>query len=213
MNRGEKIKVAIVEDHHEIRNGFAFMIERNGDFACREYSKAEDAMAGFEHDIPDVVLMDINLPGMDGIECTKVIKQKFPAVQVIMCTVYEDDEKIFNALKAGASGYLLKRVAVDTLLDAIRDVVNGGSPMSATIARRVVMSFTASAATTESALLSGRELEILNLLAEGLRIKEVAEKLFVTVNTIRTHIRHIYEKLHVTSRVEAINKINGKKPH
>jgi DNA-binding NarL/FixJ family response regulator len=213
MNGKEKLKVAIVEDHHEIRSGFAFMISRNLDFACTEYSKAEDAMYGFEQELPDVVLMDINLPGMNGIECTKVIKQKFPSVLVIMCTVYEDDEKIFNALKAGASGYILKRAAIDTLLDAIRDVVNGGSPMSAIIARRVVLSFSPSGSNTHSELLSPRELEILNLLSDGFRIKEVADKLFITVNTIRTHIRHIYEKLHVTSRVEAINKINGKKPH
>jgi DNA-binding NarL/FixJ family response regulator len=211
MAGGEKLKVAIVEDHHEIRNGFAFMISRNGDFSCTEYSKAEDALAGFKLNVPDVVLMDINLPGMNGIECTKSIKQKYPSVLVIMCTVYEDDEKIFNALKAGASGYILKRAAIDTLIDAIRDVVNGGSPMSTTIARRVVLSFSGNSSGSGSELLSTRELEILNLLSEGYRIREAAEKLFVSVNTIRTHIRHIYEKLHVTSRVEAINRINGKK--
>ena len=203
----KKIKVSIIEDHHAIREGMEFLINNDQDFIARSFSKAEDALKNFETETPEIVLMDINLPGIDGIETTKIIKQKHPKALIMMCTVYEDDDKIFRALSAGASGYILKRAAGDNLLDSIRELSEGGSPMSATIARKVVQYFSQThRASPESALLTPRENEILDLLAEGYRNKEIAEKLFVSVNTIRTHIYHIYEKLHVQNRVEALNK-------
>lgn len=201
----KKIKVAIIEDHHEIRQGMAFLINSDSDFEAALYANAEDALKKFKADKPDIVLMDINLPGMNGIECTKIIKQNYPTVQIMMCTVYEDDDKIFNALAAGASGYMLKRSAGDNLIDSIRELYNGGSPMSGSIARKVTAFFQRKAS-SESQLLTQRENEILDLLAEGYRNKDVADKLCVSVNTIRTHIYHIYEKLHVQNRVEALNK-------
>jgi DNA-binding NarL/FixJ family response regulator len=201
----KKIKVAIIEDHHDIRQGMAFLIDSDNDFEASLYANAEDALRKFKTDKPDIVLMDINLPGMNGIECTKIIKQGYPAVQIMMCTVYEDDEKIFNALAAGASGYMLKRAAGDSLLESIRELYNGGSPMSASIARKVTAFFQRKTS-PENALLTQRENEILDLLAKGFRNKDIADQLCVSVNTIRTHIYHIYEKLHVENRVEALNK-------
>lgn len=206
-----KIKVMIIEDHHDIRQGMSFLINSDQDFRAIGFSKAEDAIKELELDQPDIILMDINLPGMDGIETTRLIKQKFPKIQIMMCTVYEDDDKIFKALAAGANGYMLKRAAGDSLLDSIRDLHNGGSPMSTTIARKVTQYFQMhSRVNAESNLLTTRENEILDLLSEGYRNKEIADKLFVSVNTIRTHIYHIYEKLHVQSRVEALNKTGRK---
>ncbi|MFI5218704.1 MAG: response regulator [Bacteroidia bacterium] len=206
-----KIKVMIIEDHHDIRQGMTFLINNEADFKAFPFSKAEDALKTLDFDLPDIVLMDINLPGIDGIETTRLIKQKFPKIQIMMCTVYEDDDKIFKALAAGANGYILKRAAADTLLDSVRDLLNGGSPMSTTIARKVTQYFQAhSQVSPENALLTSRENEILDLLSEGYRNKEIADKLFVSVNTIRTHIYHIYEKLHVQNRVEALNKTGRK---
>ena len=151
--------------------------------------------------------MDINLPGMSGIECTQQIRNACVMTQVMMCTVHEDDEKIFDALKAGASGYMLKRASINEIFDAILQVYHGGSPMSPSIARKVVASFQPDSKKTELvASLSARENEILDHLAQGFRIKEIADQLFVSINTVRTHIRHIYEKLQVQSRVEALNK-------
>lgn len=201
------IHVAVIEDHHDIREGMSFLIESNDEFICRAYGTAEDALEAFREFLPDVVLMDINLPGMDGIACTRIIKEKYPSVHIMMCTVYEDDEKIFRALSAGASGYMLKRSAGDNLLDAIRELKRGGAPMSSSIARKVVASFRQAPSTSpETALLTPRENEILDLLAQGFRNKEIAEQLHVSVNTIRTHIYNIYEKLHVQNRIEALNK-------
>lgn len=203
--KNKKIKVAIIEDHHDIRQGMAFLLSSESDFEAALFANAEDALKRFKIEKPDIVLMDINLPGMNGIECTKIIKQTYPTVQIMMCTVYEDDDKIFNALAAGASGYMLKRAAGDSLIDSIRDLYNGGSPMSATIARKVTAFFQRKTS-PENALLTQRENQILDLLAEGYRNKDIADQLCVSVNTIRTHIYHIYEKLHVQNRVEALNK-------
>jgi DNA-binding NarL/FixJ family response regulator len=151
--------------------------------------------------------MDIDLPGMDGIQCTRLIKERWPAVQVMMCTVFEDDGKIFQALKAGATGYVVKQAPISELLDAIRQVHTGGSPMSASIARRVVSTFHQPAPAQEG--LTQREKEMLELIAEGLSVKEISERTSVSSSTVRTHIRHIYEKLQVRSRVEAVNKMRG----
>lgn len=157
--------------------------------------------------LPDVVLMDIHLPNMSGVECTARLRQLAPSLQILMLTVYEDSETIFKALKAGASGYLLKRTAPAQILEAIADVHRGGAPMTSEIARKVVQSFRApepSPPGTEP--LTRREEEILELLARGYASKEIAEALSISFDTVRTHLRHIYEKLHVRSRTEAVIK-------
>ena len=203
----ETIRIALVEDHAEIRQGISYILNSTPGFACESYPTAEEGVKHINDQSADVVLMDINLPGLNGIECTRIIKDKFPALPIMMCTAYEDDDNIFKALAAGAKGYILKRAAGDTLIEAIKDLHNGGSPMSSTIARKVVESFQQNRATTgESYSLTQRENEILDLLAQGFRNKEIAARLFVSVNTIRTHIYNIYEKLHVQNRVEALNK-------
>ncbi len=207
-HENNQIKIAIIEDHHSIRDGMAFLINSESEFTALPFSKAEDALPVFEKTTPDIVLMDINLPGIDGIETTKIIRNKFPKTLIMMCTVYEDDDKIFKALSAGANGYILKRAAGENLIDSIRQLLDGGAPMSVSIAKKVVSFFQQQSSKTipESESLTQRENEILDLLAQGYRNKEIAEKLFVSVNTIRTHIYHIYEKLHVQNRVEALNK-------
>lgn len=203
----EPIKVCIIEDQHETRNGIAFIINTYADFTCMAFSNAEDALEGMKRWRPHVVLMDINLPGMDGIECTRCIKQRYPEVQIMMCTVFEDTEKIFDALKAGANGYILKRSAGEMLVEAIKELMMGGAPMSSDIARKVVGSFRGQPKRTEpKTALTARENEILDFLGKGFSNKEIAQRLNVSVHTIRTHVYNIYEKLHVHNKIEALNK-------
>jgi DNA-binding NarL/FixJ family response regulator len=205
------IQVAIVEDIREIKEGLELLIDSSEGFRCiKTYSNAEEAMEDLPQINPDVVLMDINLPGNNGIEAVRVLKPKIPATQFIMSTVYEDDENIFESLKAGASGYLLKKTAPSKILESITEVFNGGSPMSSQIARKVIGSFQQKNSIDDSSLLTQREKEILKLLARGLRYKEIAAELTISIDTVRTHTRHIYEKLQVQSRIEAINKVLGK---
>ena len=206
----KKIRVALVEDHLEIREGLSYIINNTPGFFCEAFENAEVAAEEILQDEYDIVLMDINLPGMNGIECTRIIKEKNPNLPIMMCTAYEDDENIFKALAAGAKGYILKRAAGDHLIEAIKDLHNGGSPMSSAIARRVVDSFQRPLITGGGFNLTARENEILDLLSQGFRNKEIADRLFVSVNTIRTHIYNIYEKLHVQNRVEALNKTGRK---
>jgi len=202
------ITVSIVEDNDKLRGTLARVLNRNEDFKCvSEYANAEDALKGLPRDKPEVVLMDINLPGKNGVECVRELKQLAPELQVMMLTVYEDTENIFNALAAGASGYMLKRTPQAQILDAIREVHRGGSPMTTHIARKVVSSFqrtAASAQPTEN--LSPREQEVLDLLSQGLIYKEIAEKLGISYETVHTYIRRIYEKLQVRTRTEAVAK-------
>ncbi|MBL0270381.1 MAG: response regulator transcription factor [Chitinophagaceae bacterium] len=205
------IQVAIVEDIREIKEGLELLIDSSEGFRCiKTYSNAEEAMEDLPLINPDVVLMDINLPGINGIEAVRSLKPKIPATQFIMSTVYEDDENIFESLKAGASGYLLKKTAPSKILESITEVFNGGSPMSSQIARKVIGSFQQKNSIEDSSLLTQREKEILKLLARGLRYKEIATELTISIDTVRTHTRHIYEKLQVQSRIEAINKVMGK---
>jgi DNA-binding NarL/FixJ family response regulator len=202
------ITVSIVEDNDELRGTMTRVLNRADGFQCTsQYANAEDAIKGLPRDKPDVVLMDINLPGKSGVECVREVKQLLPATQVMMLTAYEDTDNIFNSLAAGAMGYMLKRTPRAELLEAIRDVHQGGSPMSAHIARKVVQSFSKRAPTpspTEN--LSEREQQVLDCLAQGFLYKEIAEKLGISYETVHTYIRRIYEKLQVRTRTEAVAK-------
>jgi len=206
------ISVSIVEDNEQLRGTLAKVIARTEGFCCAsDYGSAEDALAGLPKVKPNVVLMDINLPGMNGVECVRQLKTLLPQTQVMMLTVYEDTENIFAALAAGASGYMLKRTPAKELIEAIHDVQRGGSPMTAHIARKVVSSFQRPAATApvaggELSELSEREQQVLDLLAQGLIYKEIAEKLEISYETVHTYIRRIYEKLQVRTRTEAVAK-------
>ena len=206
------ISVSIVEDNDQLRGTLAKVIGRAEGFRfVSDYGNAEDALAALPKIKPDVVLMDINLPGINGVECVRKLKTLLPQTQVMMLTVYEDTENIFNALAAGANGYLLKRTPTKELIEAIREMQRGGSPMTAHIARLVVQSFQkpatpAPAASGELAELSEREQQVLDLLAQGLIYKEIAEKLNIAYETVHTYIRRIYEKLQVRTRTEAVAK-------
>jgi len=205
------IKVVIIEDIKEIREGLQMLINGSEGFMCaRTFANAEDAIEQLPGIGPDVALMDINLPGMNGIEAVRKLKPLCSSTQFIMSTVYEDDESIFESLKAGASGYLLKNTAPARILDSIMEVYQGGSPMSGQIARRVIASFQHKDSIDDSELLTQREKEILKSLAKGLRYKEIAAELNIGLETVRTHARNIYEKLQVQSRTEAVNKIMGR---
>lgn len=198
--------VLVVEDHDEFRAGLLGRFNATQGLEAREARDGEEALAAIEERVPDIVVMDIKLPGGDGIHFTGLIKERWPQVQVMMCTVHEDDDKIFNALQAGASGYLLKRAPFEEILTSIRVIQEGGSPMSPAIARRVVESFQPKVDPSDPDALTGREQEVLDLMATGMRDKEIAAQLGITGNTVRTHIRHIYEKLQVQGRVEAVRK-------
>ena len=205
------ITVSIVEDNDQLRSTLARVISRAEGFQClSQYPSAEAALEGLPNEKPKVVLMDINLPGIDGVECVRRLKPILPETQVVMLTVYEDTENIFNALAAGASGYLLKRTPSAELLSAIHQVLQGGSPMTAHIARKVVQSFqkpaAGPAATEGTEDLSPREREVLDLLSQGFLYKEIAEKLGISYETVHTYIRRIYEKLQVRTRTEAVAK-------
>jgi DNA-binding NarL/FixJ family response regulator len=202
------ITVSIVDDEADLRENIAGYVDAAKGFRCISvHSSAKEALANLPREKPDVVLMDINLGGMSGIECVRQLKPQMRETQMVMLTVFEDTEKIFSALAAGASGYLLKRLAPEKLLEAIREVHEGGSPMSAPIARKVVQSLQAShAGVDETAELSPREREVLNGLAEGQAYKQIADKLNVSIHTVRNYIRRIYEKLHVRSSAEAVAK-------
>ena len=201
------ITVSIVEDNDKLRETLARVLNRADGFRCvSQHASAEDALAELPPVKPDVVLMDINLPGMNGVECVRQLKKLRPEIQVMMLTVYEDTENIFNALAAGASGYMLKRTASKELLEAIREVQRGGSPMTAHIARLVVQSFQKPAADAPAENLSEREQQVLDLLSRGLMYKEIADKLQISYETVHTYIRRIYEKLQVRTRTEAVAK-------
>ena len=200
--------VSIVEDNEQLRTTLARVLNRAEGFRCvSHYGSAEAALEGLPKDKPEVVLMDINLPGLNGVECVRKLKQVVPQIQIVMLTVYEDTDNIFNALAAGASGYLLKRTTTPELLESIREVLRGGTPMTAHIARKVVLSFQKSAASVEATEdLSPREREVLDLLSQGFLYKEIAEKLGISYETVHTYVRRIYEKLQVRTRTEAVAK-------
>lgn len=206
------IHIAIVEDEKTVREGLRLLIDGTEGYKCiATYANAEEALQEIFEIQPDVVLMDIHLPGMSGIECVAKLKERDPEFQIVMLTIYEDDEQIFNSLAAGAQGYILKKTPPAKLLEAISEVHQGGSPMSSQIARRVVDFFQVKeVSSTETENLSAREKEILSYLSKGYRYKEIADILSISIETVRTHIRNIYEKLHVHSRTEALLKYLGK---
>ena len=198
----ENINIAIVEDDNEIRQTMSLIIDGSSGFSCKHsYPDGESVLSSIDEFNVDVVLMDIELPGKSGIEITRILKQKFPKIDFIMLTVQSDDDSIFESLCAGASGYLLKDTNPAELLEHIKEVVNGGSPMSSQVARRIISSFRI----IENPL-SERETDVIRLLSKGMNYKDVAENLFLSPYTVKTHIKNIYAKLHVSSRAEAIYK-------
>lgn len=202
------ITVCLIEDDRRVRASLAILINGGDNTRCvGAYATAEEGLDGVPRQKPDVVLMDINLPAMSGIECVRKLKQQLPKLQILMLTMYEDDEKVFQSLVAGASGYLVKRTSPADLLKAIEEVHTGSSPMSGKIARTVVEHFQKlQTATPQEEYLSKREEEILNLLAKGYRYKEIADALSISFETVRSHLKNIYDKLHVHSRTEAVVK-------
>jgi len=213
------INVCIVEDNQDIRQALEQILQLSPGFdLASSYSSGEDALVGIPLTKPQVVMMDIHLGGINGIECVRILKARHPEILFMMCTVYEDDAKIFEALRAGASGYVLKKTTPDKLLEAVRELYYGGSPMSSQIARKVVAAFQSKGQGAGGILednerldsLSKREFEILEALAKGMIYKEISLALFISPETVRKHVYHIYEKLHVNNRVEAINKFFGR---
>jgi len=201
------IKIAIAEDIDDIRNGLCLIINSTEgyecDCSCKNGNEALEKIPLYK---PDVVLMDINMPGVNGVEAVRILKLKLPATQFLMCTVYEEDEHVFDSLKAGATGYILKKTPPARLLEAITEIYNGGSPMSSTIARKIMTSFSENLVKQPIDDLTEREKEILKQLTRGMQYKAIASNLSLSVETIRTHIRNIYEKLQVHNRSEAIKK-------
>lgn len=210
------ITVCIVDDTKDIRSALEQIVTMSEGYRLLgSFASAEEALVQIPELKPNIVLMDINLgEGESGIDVVRHLKADYPDILFMMCTVYEDDEKIFEALSAGASGYILKKTAPHKLLEAIRELQEGGAPMSSQIARKVVAAFQHKAANTNTDnslnTLSNREKEILELLAKGMLYKEIAASLFISQETVRKHVYHIYEKLHVNNRVEAINKFFGR---
>lgn len=207
------IRVAIVEDDRVTRESLVRLVERHKDLACvGAFSSGEEALEELPSNLPDVVLMDINLSGMTGIECVGSLKQKHPGLQVLMLTTYDDTENLFDSLRAGANGYLLKRAPAPEILNAIQEVHEGGSPMSTNIARKVVTYFHPRRQTApELQTLTPREHEILTELCRGLHYKEIADQLGISTSTVRAHLHTIYGKLHVQSRTEAVVKYLDKR--
>jgi DNA-binding NarL/FixJ family response regulator len=216
------ISVCIVDDNKDIRSALEqIILMAEGYTLAGSFVDAEEALQKIPAAKPNVVLMDINLgDGESGIDVVRALKPQYPEILFMMCTIYEEDEKIFEALKAGANGYILKKTAPGKLLDSLRELHEGGAPMSSQIARKVVNAFQgksspdAPGANTPGkatiSILSNRENEILELLAQGMLYKEIAARLFISQETVRKHVYHIYEKLHVNNRVEAINKFYGR---
>ena len=201
------ISIAIVEDLDEVRDGLLQFISLSNEFRVLDtYKTAEEAVYDVPALKPDIIIMDINLPGMNGIECMRELKLRLPKTQFMMFTVYENDEKVLQALQAGATGYLLKRTEPQRILESIKELNQGGSPMSSNIARKLLNIFLQEKVITKKEILSDRENEVLQLLADGLLYKEIAERLYISHGTVRQHIHNIYEKLHVHNRTEAVNK-------
>lgn len=213
MDQPISTRIGIVEDDSRVRDALRKILSTAKDMAFeKDWSNAEDALAGWMESCPEVVIMDINLPGASGIECVRELSMRFPSTQFLMYTMHDDDQRVFDALKSGANGYLLKSAKPLEILTAIRDLLTGGSPMSATIARRVVAQLRPTKPTEglADANLSEREQEILQLLAEGLLYKEISMRIGISEAAIKQHIHRMYAKLHVQNRTEAVNKFFGR---
>lgn len=210
----KSISVCIVDDNKELRNALEEIISMSEGYKCLcTIATADEAIRQIPLLKPDVVLMDINLNSVEsGIDCVRILKPRIPSTNFMMCTVYEEDEKIFEALSAGASGYILKKTTPSRMLEAIRELYEGGAPMSSQIARKVVAAFLDRPANNgnDLAALTNREREILQLLSRGMMYKEIAAALNLANDTIRKHVYNVYEKLHVSNRVEAVNKYFGR---
>jgi DNA-binding NarL/FixJ family response regulator len=205
----DKIKISIVEDLEVVRNGLAAIINMSTIFrVLHSFETAEEALPAILSNPPDIVIMDIHLPGsMNGIECIKKIKEKQPGIQFMMFTIYENSDTVFQALEAGAAGYLLKNTPPSKILESLKELYEGGSPMNAEIAKKLVLRFQNVATHMSEFHLTEKERQILNLVSKGYLNKEIANELNNSINTIKQHIRHIYEKLHVQNKAEAINKV------
>jgi len=207
------IKVSIVEDHASVRESLGVLIKGSSNFRLTGcYPNSEVALKEIPRDWPDVILMDINMPGLSGIECVGKLKAMQPKLLILMLTAYSDDEQIFQSLQKGASGYLLKKTEPAKILEAIVDVHAGGAPMSHAIAKRVVQHFREKPSNNETENLTKREHEILGCLAKGYQYKEIASTLAISIMTVRSHVQNIYDKLHVRSRTEAVVKFLGSQP-
>ena len=201
------IRVSIVEDLAEIREGLVDLVRSDRELLMiGSFEDAESAVQKLPDLQADIVVMDINLPGMSGIDCIKNVKEKCPGTQFRMFTVYENDDKVLQAMQAGATGYLLKRTKPEQILEGIKELNQGGSPMSSNIARKLLNIFLHEKKATKKEILSDRENEVLQLLADGLLYKEIADRLYIGHGTVRQHLHNIYEKLQVHNRTEAVNK-------
>lgn len=205
------IKIAIVEDNNTLRSSLESLFNRTEGMRCvASLNNLLNVVSEIGSALPDVILMDIGLPNISGIEGVRTVKTHFPTIQILMFTVFDDDEKIFDAIRAGASGYLLKKTPPAEIIDAIRELYQGGAPMTASIARRVIQSFQgAPPSLIQDYQLTVRENEILYSLVDGLSYKKIADKYCVSISTIRTHICNIYNKLHVNSKAEAVARVLG----
>lgn len=204
------ITISIIEDNDQFRNGLEAIIQSQKEMLLAgSYESAEKALLVLPDNPTDIVISDINLPGMRGTNLILQLKIKMPKTQFMVCSIHDDDDTVFEAMKYGASGYILKNpVTADDIIRAIHDLYNGGSPMSPFIARKVISSFQKTTDSKESNLLTNREKEVLDFLAKGLLYKEIAEKLGVSHETIKKHLKNIYQKLHVQNKIEALKKVN-----
>ncbi len=205
------INICVIEDIIDIQNGLKSIFDNDHRFNLLKcFNNAEDAIVELSELDPDIVIADINLPQKSGIECVREIKSKNVDIQFIMFTIYDDNEQVFEALKAGASAYILKNTTPEKIIDSLLELYDGGSPMSPKIARKVLNSFNSNASESITDLISKREQEVLELLSKGYLYKEIADKLNVTLNTVKKHLNHIYFKLQVQNKTEAVNKLYGK---
>jgi len=208
MGKKEPIHVVIIEDDETIRNGFTYLINASQNYkVINAYSNVESAMAKLATDEPDVILLDIELPGIKGIDAIPKIKQVLPKTHILMLTVYENEDNVFNALTKGAAGYLVKSDSTEKIMDAIQEVVDGGAPMSMNVAKIVIKSFHKN----QNSPLTKRETEILEQVANGKSRSKIAKEMFIDLETVKSHIKHIYVKLNVHSREDAIKEAKNNK--